>query len=204
MMYLSRLFSGKPFFFLFITGLLLLMLLMSCEPPVPRARPYGYHRISFPDSIAYQDFSNPYCPFSFPYPASATITRSMQDSCWIDIYFPSYDLKWHLTYRSIPESDRPLSGHFEEYRQLVYKHTKKATQILSHPFQQGQVTGTAWEVYGNVGTPAYYFVTDSSREHLLLSSFYFNTALKNDSLAPVIDYMKGEMEKALGQVEWKR
>jgi len=181
----------------------LALLLVGCagEDP-PRARPYGFHKISLPETIAYQSFVSESCPFSFQYPVMGEVSREMKDSCWVDIYFPDYDLKWHLTHRYVPDTELKIGEHFEEHRKLIYKHSKKATQIAARDFETATSSGTAWEVYGNVGTPAYYFIADSAKENMLTVSFYFNTAMKNDSLAPVIDYMRGEMEKALQTLEW--
>lgn len=182
----------------------LISLLGSCaEEIAPRARPHGFHQISFPDTVSYQKFSLDNCPFEFMYPASGEITRAEDDSCWVDIAFPAYGLKWHLTHRFVPDTDMPIGEHFEEHRKLIYKHSKKATQIAARDYNPPAGTGKAYEVYGNVGTPAYYFLADSAQENILMLSFYFNTALKNDSLAPVIEYMRGEVENSLESLRWK-
>lgn len=189
---------------LFILVIGMTFLLSACgEELPPRARPHGFHRISFPENVTYKKFESPDCPFEFEYPAYAEVSRMKEDSCWVDIDFPLYDLKWHLTHRFVPETNMTTAEHFEEHRKLIYKHSKKATQIAARDFQTAEGTGKAWEVYGNVGTPAYYFLSDSAQENILVISFYFNTALKNDSLAPVIEYMRGEMERSLQSLKWK-
>ena len=182
----------------------MIFFLGGCSDEVsPRARPHGFHKISFPEELDYQAFHSETCPFEFQYPVSGQISRSFDDSCWVDIDFPEYGLKWHLTHRFVPETDIATGQHFEEHRKLIYKHSKKATQIAARDFDTPEASGKAWEVYGNVGTPAYYFLADSAQENILMLSFYFNTAMKNDSLAPVIEYMRGEVEKSLETLVWK-
>ncbi|TAE57421.1 MAG: gliding motility lipoprotein GldD, partial [Bacteroidetes bacterium] len=90
------------------------------------------------------------------------------------------------------------------YRKLVYKHTKKATQITETPLEIGSNRAILFELYGNVGTPAQVFMADSAGEHIFMMSLYYQTALKNDSLQPVTDYMKGEILRMLESLEWQR
>lgn len=187
-------------------GLLLLTLITltfsSCEEYVPYPRPFGFHRIDMPAETSHEKFSNTTCPFTFEYPDFGEITRDMPDSCWVDISFPDYDCKWHLTYRQVsPGKDRHY--HFEDYRRLIYKHTKKALQIKESPIAVPGGEGILFEIYGNVGTPAQVFLYDSSEKHIMMMSFYLNTALRNDSLQPVIDYMKGEVGHMLQSVSWE-
>jgi gliding motility-associated lipoprotein GldD len=194
----------KEFFLAKLMILIILIGLTGCSEDIaPRARPHGFHQILFPETVVYQKFKSEICPFEFTYPASGKISRIFDDSCWVDIDFPEYGLKWHLTHRFVPETGLAVGEHFEEHRKLIYKHSKKATQIAARDFNTPVASGKAWEVYGNVGTPAYYFLADSAQENILMVSFYFNTATKNDSLAPVIEYMRGEVEKSLESLVWR-
>jgi len=192
---------NKTFFF----AAALFLLLSSCEEYTPYARQFGYHRIDIPEQAerSYQTFDMASCPFSFEYPSFGTITRSSADSCWTDIKMMPYDLKWHITYRDVASTEKDLPTHFEEYRRLIYKHTKKATRIQETPISGPKGSGTFFEIYGNVGTPAQVFFADSSESQVMMMSFYFQTALRNDSLRPVIDYMKEEVIHAVNSLEWK-
>ncbi|RMG56365.1 MAG: hypothetical protein D6722_26645 [Bacteroidetes bacterium] len=188
----------------FWLSLSLLALLSACgEPYEPYPRPYGFHRIELPQSRSYARFETESCPFSFEYPDYGHLSRANADSCWADLAFPRYDLKWHITYRSQSQSGKTRSMHYEEYRRLIYKHSKKATQIKESPLSVSAGTGTLFEIYGNVGTPAQVFLADSSGEHVFMMSCYLQTALKNDSLQPVIQYMKEEMNHMLETFRWE-
>lgn len=187
---------------LFLTFLVILMITSCKSEENPFPRPYGFHRIEIPTATEYTLFENTTCPFSFEYPAFGEITRSNPDSCWTDIYFPPFDCKWHLTYRNIPSGGKDYSTHYEEYRRLVYMHTKKASDIRELPYVRQNVMGTVFHLYGDVAIPEQFMISDST-EHIALVSLYFNTALKNDSLAPVISYMKDQLFHMRETFRWK-
>ena len=180
----------------------ILLSLTGCkEETISYPRPYAYPRINLPEH-SYSSYSSPTCDFSFEYPAFGEVEQQKSmDSCIADIYYPPFDCKWHLTYRNIPESGKTRSQHFEEYRKLVYKHSPKITKIDEFDLKTPNGTGTMFELYGNVGTPAKIFFGND--EHLVMMSFYFNTAEKNDSLAPVIAFMKQDMEHMVTSLNWR-
>ena len=182
-----------------------LLTLLACNSYTPYPRPHGFHRIELPapEARKYRMFQNETCPFSFFYPGEGKISRDLSDSCWVDIDFPQYDLKWHITYRNVEETQKSRSTHFEEYRRMIYKHSKQATQIVPSTFELEAGEGTFFEIYGNVGTPAQVFMYDSTEQHVMMMSFYFQTALKNDSLLPVINYMKEEVRNMMDSFEWE-
>lgn len=181
----------------------LLLLTLACQDYTPYPRPFAFPRIELPAQTRYESLQSPACPFTFEYPKGGQKTRDLQDSCWVDLRFPSYSLTWHITHRHVPRSGKSRSQHYEEYRRLVYKHTQKATQITETPIQGPTGQGILFETYGEVGTPAQVFYYDSLEQNVVMLSFYFRTAEKNDSLAPVIDYMKGQVLHAVETLEWQ-
>ncbi|GAB4419529.1 MAG: hypothetical protein OHK0039_32050 [Bacteroidia bacterium] len=181
----------------------LLLVLSACESYEPYPRPFGYPRIDLPVSRDYRVFENETCPFTFDYPAYGRVSRDQQDSCWTDIHFASFDLKWHITYRDAGAGHKSRSTHFEEYRRLVYKHSKKATQIRETALEVPAGRGTLFEIYGEVGTPAQLFLHDTTDSRVVMMSCYFRTAQKNDSLQPVINYVKEEMRHMAQSLVWR-
>jgi gliding motility-associated lipoprotein GldD len=59
------------------------------------------------------------------------------------------------------------------------------------------------ELTGEVPTQFQFFVTDST-SHFLRGALYFNTALKNDSLAPVIEYIKIDLAHLINTVTFEK
>jgi len=189
-----------------IVGLLALPILglLACQQaPAPYPRPIGYPRIELPTNTSYERFSNNICPFTFAYPTFGDITRSSKDSCWVDIYFPSYECTWHITYRDAQKSGKDRYVHLEEHRGLIFKHSKQANHIQTSEITGSNGYGIFYEVYGNVGTPAQFFYSDSTDQQIVMTSFYFDYALKNDSLRPVVDYMKSQLAHMITSIEWK-
>lgn len=181
--------------------LLMLVMVAGCSAPLDESpRPKGWPRIDLP-AHTYQEFSNEVCPFTFEFPAIGEVERSKPDSCWMDLYFPDFNCRWHITYRHIPGSGKTLEQHNEEYRKLVFKHIRKVSQIKELPLQVPGGSGIFYELYGTVGVPAQLFLTDST--HIFMASFYFDTAVRNDSLEPVINFMKDDMKHLAASLKWK-
>jgi len=182
--------------------LLPMLLLVACvsEERVPIPKPKGWPRMELP-AHSYQSFENETCPFTFEFPKMAEIEKSKDDSCWVDIYFPHYECRWHLTYRHIPSSGKTFADHYEEYRTLVYKHIQKVTQIKERPVEAKSGNGVMYELFGTVGVPAQMLFADSV--NMVMTSFYFDAPVANDSLAPLIDYMKEDLMHLAQTLEWK-
>lgn len=181
--------------------ILLAGLIVGCSnPPQPFPRPKGWPRIDLP-AHEYQRFENGVCPFTFEYPKFGVIERQKEDSCWMDLYFERFECRWHVTYRYVPGSGKTVNDHYEEYRKLVFKHIQRVQQIKEDPIATKNGTGTLYELFGTVGVPAQVLFTDST--HLVMASFYFDTAVRNDSLAPVIDFMKEDLRHMAESIEWK-
>lgn len=188
-----------PFLFLLLATLLLGQA-CSQKEVTPLPRPTGWPRIDLPEH-SYQRLENSPCPFSFDYPQIAQVESTRPDSCWMDLYLERFECRWHLTYRYIPSSNKTIAQHNEEYRKLVFKHIQKVTQIKETPLESDAGTGIFYELYGTVGVPAQFLFTDST--HLVMASFYFDSAIRNDSLAPVIDFVKEDLRHMAESIRWK-
>ncbi|MBX3102280.1 MAG: hypothetical protein KF690_07230 [Bacteroidetes bacterium] len=173
--------------------------LYACEPD-PYPRPRGYHRIEMPKR-AYQRFAQEGCPFTFEYPAYGVLKMVNRDSCFFDIHFPQFNCYWHLTTRQLGGSLKKGIHAFEDYREVVYKHTRKGT-VREFPIESKAGLGTLYQLSGNVPSPLYFFFGDSTHT-ALECSFYFSTGEKNDSLAPVIDFLREDMLHLLRTVAFK-
>jgi gliding motility-associated lipoprotein GldD len=171
-------------------------------------RPKGYPRIELP-AHAYQTFKQAGCPFTFEYPAYGKAALVRADSCDLNIRFERLGCTWHLTYQNFNHTR--LQGNktgrisrtqsFEAYRKLIYKHGPKATEIYETTLRTPAGRGTFFELYGEVPTSAQVYLSDSLNQAVMVS-VYFNTALKNDSLAPVIDFMKADLRHFANTLRW--
>lgn len=122
------------------------------------------------------------------------------DSCYFNIVFPRFDCKWHATARFFNQENVDYGHTLEDFRDVVYKHTRKGN-IYPEPILTENSRGMLFNLYGQVGTFTEFYVSDSANYGLSVSC-YFNTALKNDSLAPVIDFMKADVRRMIETMEW--
>ena len=61
---------------------------------------------------------------------------------------------------------------------------------------------SVFELEGEVPSQFQFYVTDSTK-HFLRGALYFRTATQNDSLAPVIEYVKKDIIHLLNTLKWK-
>jgi len=181
-----------------------LLFFISCgeeEATIPKPR--SYYRIDLP-AKSYQK-SNLDCPYSFEYP---TYARLLMDSsrpgerCWANLDFPKLHAKVHLSYKAV---DKNVAGFLEDSRTLAYKHAVKASQIdeyvVTRPEQN--VYGMIYEIGGNAASSIQFHVTDSSK-NFFRGALYFYASPNSDSLAPVVSFVRSDIEHLLKTFKWKK
>lgn len=185
-----------------LIALIMCATLCGCrEATVPKPR--GYFRIDLPEH-EYQTYSPKGFPYSFEYPAYSQVNIDTDKNCepyWINIYFPRFDCKIHITYRDI-SADPDMA--YEDSRRLVYKHTIKADAIGESIYDspERKVYGSLYRIKGNAATPMQFALTDSVR-NLFRGSLYFNTKPNNDSIAPVVEFLEEDIAHIIETLNWK-
>ena len=178
------------------------MSMLSCnEEYAPKPR--GYFRIDFPEK-SYTRFDTAY-PYTFEYPAYASVvpdTRPSSDPYWINVDFPQFKGRIHISYKPVHEN---LNKFLEDSRTFVVKHIPKAEAIddslIYRP--EDRVFGLVYYIEGaQAASPCQFFVTDSS-SHFLRGALYFNVTPNNDSLAPVIDFIREDIRHMIQTFSWK-
>ena len=177
--------------------------LYSCESNwLPK--PPGYNRIDLPRH-EYNSLKEGY-PYSFDFSTHSTVEAdsfNLEETEWINLNYKEFGAKVHMTYKKIDQSTdfKTLSN---DAFNLTAKHQIKAygieEAILLTPNGYSAVVA---ELTGEVPTQFQFFVTDST-SHFLRGAVYFNTALKNDSLAPIIEYIKIDMAHLINSVNFKK
>jgi gliding motility-associated lipoprotein GldD len=165
-------------------------------------KPKGYFRIDLPEK-EYRPFISD-CPFSFSYPKYAVVkkyTGSMNENCWFNIEFSKFKGTIHLSYYQI---DNNLAKHIEDSRSLAYKHSVKANSIDENVFNSrtGNVHGLVYEITGNAASSVQFYLTDSTK-HFVRGALYFNASPNFDSIAPVQDFVRADIDTFLNSFRWK-
>lgn len=166
-------------------------------------KPRGYFRISFPEK-EYQNFDSTY-PYKFQYPKYASVKADSSDNAepyWLNILYPELNGQVHLSYKTVNNNIYDL---LEDSRRLAYKHTIKADAINEQMFYNPdkKVIGILYDIKGNAASPLQFFATDSTK-HFIRGSLYFNTVPNQDSLAPVISFVRDDVIRLMETIEWKK
>jgi gliding motility-associated lipoprotein GldD len=180
----------------------LTLLLEACHK-VYTPKPKSYFRIDFPQK-QYQKYQSE-CNYSFDYPVYAVISPyrgSDAEPCWINVEFPGFKGKLHLTYKTLHND---LENHVEDIRTLAYKHIIKADDIIEKPvsFPERKVYGLVYDIRGNTASSLSFFLTDSTR-NFLSGSLYFNVIPNKDSLAPVIRFFSEDIDHLIETLSWNK
>lgn len=165
-------------------------------------KPRGYFRIDFP-AKAYQKTKMD-CPFSFEYPVYSYIVPDLNpnaEPCWTNLKFKSLNATVHLSYKNV---DNNLYKLLEDAHAMAYKHTIKADAINEKAFsdKNKQVYALLYEIKGDAASRLQFIITDSVK-HYLRGALYFNSRPNKDSLAPVINFIKPDIEHLIETFQWK-
>ena len=189
-------------------GFILAIIFWSCgsnrEDESYAPKPKGYNRIALPPP-GYRALPDSY-PYQFEYSRAAVIlpdTSSLAEPGWIYIYYPKFDANIQLTYKPVRRDPARLRDFIDDAYKLAGKHQIRATAVRQQSIltQTGQ-TATLIRLEGDVPTPFQFYTTDSTT-HYLRGAIYFPTATKNDSLAPVIEYLERDALRLLNTLRWK-
>jgi len=180
-----------------------IMLLMACNKQTPKPKPLGYMRINFPEH-KYVIFDSVGFPYTFEIPVYSRIEQDKDPNTkpyWINVYFPQYKARIHLTYYHIHDN---LDTMLDDSHILVYKHTVKADNITASDFTNDslRVYATLFTLEGNAATPYQFHITDSTN-NFLRGALYFNTRPHYDSLYPYIKFLKKDITHLIETLEWK-
>lgn len=167
-------------------------------------KPKGYNRIDLP-SHRYQALPDTF-PYQFEIAESAVVEKDtswISEDYWIHINYPEFDASIEITYKPVFNSDSLLYNYFETAYRLTAQHKKKAYSIeeTSLVIPNGD-KAIVVELTGEVPSQMQFYTSDSSM-HFLRGALYFKTATKNDSLKPVIDFIKTDILHLLQTLKWK-
>lgn len=184
--------------------ILILVFTMGCGNSDYLPKPKGYNRIDLPPH-EFRSLPDSF-PYSFMFSKHAKIVKDsswISERYWIDLVYPEMGANIQVTYKPV-NNKQDLAKEFitDSYR-LTSQHNVKAyaieEKILELP--NGDYASVT-ELEGEVPSQFQFHVSDSTR-HFLRGALYFKTSTKNDSLAPVIQYLKEDILYMLQTLEWE-
>jgi gliding motility-associated lipoprotein GldD len=168
---------------------------------VPKQR--GYFRIDLPEQ-AYRSYES-VCPMKMEVSTASQIEvfrdRQSADSCWFNIYYPRYNARIHCTYIAV-------GNRFDELVNDAYgfaaKHEMKASGLRRTMLSDSarHVHGIIYDIEGDAASNVQFFMTDSTK-HFLRGALYFFNAPNPDSIAPVLNFVRGDIERIAQTIEWR-
>lgn len=173
------------------------------DPSLPK--PKGYFRIALPEH-KYRLFDS-ICPYTFEYPVYAQIipdTVKSAEPYWIHVDFPRFKGRLHISYKKVTNN---LRKYTEDARTMAMKHISIASEIddniiIDNP--KNKVYGQVFEIGGiGAASPYQFYVTDSVSD-FVRGALYFNIRPNNDSLAPVIKFLKQDIDHLITTFKWKK
>jgi len=192
--------SAQKFYLILLSAVLVTMLSACNESYTPK--PKGFFRIALPEH-AYRIYDAGACPYSFEIPVYATVSSyhdSVAQPCWKYILFPRFNAEVFLSYLPV---NGDAQQYFEDARTLAYKHAVKADAIDETILHAGPgVSGMIYDIGGAAASSVQFFVTDSTK-NFIRGALYFNVPPQPDSLAPVVAFLRADIERMMLTTNWK-
>ncbi|MCA6363079.1 MAG: gliding motility lipoprotein GldD [Bacteroidetes bacterium] len=174
------------------------------DDEVQTPRPRGYFRIALPEKkwVSY----DAECPYTFEMPDYARVTRSMSNTpepCWRDVQMDRFGATVYLSYKEIT-NDTMLEELINTSWQLTEKHRSKAQgrKEMEVIRPEDKVYGTLVDVGASAATAIQFYLTDSTK-HFIRGSLYFMAVPNKDSLKPVLDFIRQDVEHITQTLKWK-
>lgn len=165
-------------------------------------RPYGYPRLQVPDT-SYTFFAGKGLPYAFDLSGNAAVVYKDEpgEKYWLDIVYPSIGARIYCSYKPVAGNLAALS---DDAQKFVYRHASRADAIPERGFEhpEKRVYGVLYELYGNTASPIQFVLTDST-EHFFRGALYFNCEPNQDSIAPMLDYMREDIVRLMESFEWR-
>lgn len=187
----------------FLLAMTLLFMASCGEEERPLPKPKGYLRIDLPEKeyVKVDTIGR----YAFEMPSYAELTYdpfSPQEKNWVNVEMPCFKASIHLTHKDVKGN---LGEYLEDVHTMITKHLQKANgmndSLISNP--EHKVYGMLIEMDGKgVATPMQFYLTDSTA-NFIRGALYFNFVPNNDSMQPVIDYIRQDIDRMINSFEWK-
>jgi gliding motility-associated lipoprotein GldD len=184
--------------------LLLVLAISSCSSPSDYSpKPRGYFKIDFPKK-SYQLF-NENSHYSFEYPTYAKMyadSTETNEPDWYNLTYPQFNARLHISYYQI-NSKEELNKLVEDSRKLAFKHTVKATGIDEGTIKipRNNVYGIFYSIEGNTASSSQFILTDSTK-NFLRGALYFNEKPQEDSIQPIVNFIKTDIDRMIKTLKW--
>jgi gliding motility-associated lipoprotein GldD len=182
----------------------------ACEEEIPVPKPHAYPRVIYPTK-SYVPFEKDYCSFGFEMPSYAKIDKDTsyfgekpKNECWFNLSVPTLNAKIHCSYSSI-KNKAEFSDLIQDAHVMAQKHNIKASYIEEIPIHRtkDKVHGILFNIEGPAASSYQFYLTDST-QNFFRGALYFNSQNRPDSIAPVLSYMKTDLNHIISTLKWNK
>ena len=176
---------------------IVVFLCVACENNF-QPKPKGYNQIFLPPpQYKMKEYNNLY---SFEI-NNLTKTSENLKYGWLNLSYLKYNAELLITYKKITSSDH-LKNLMNESYKLISKHKTKSSSIIEKEIiTLSGKEATIINIEGEVPSPYQFIITDSSN-NFLRAALYFEKPITNDSISPVVEYIKKDMIHILNTLRW--
>lgn len=163
-----------------------------------KPKPRGFNYISFPE----KHYQNIEVKGVYLFKKNTLANHFLDPELpWVTIKYKKLKAEILITHKEIiTESD--LYTFIEESYKLIGRHQIKAESILEKKVVTSKKKrATIFEIKGAVASP-YQFITTDSVKNFLRVALYLDIPIENDSIAPVINYLKDDVNQILNTLTW--
>lgn len=185
---------------------LLSSIFFACEPTFT-PKPLGFNGIDLPEQ-KYKMWDDSTKPYRFEKNEIAIVEDYItpaisKDDKYVIVDYPSLGGKCYLTYKQIGNNVDTLNSLIMNSFRLADGHNVKASGMDSEVIntEKGRYA-VSMIIEGEVSSQYQFYLHDST-SNFIRAALYFETATKNDSLAPVIDFVKEDMNHIIKTIEWR-
>jgi gliding motility-associated lipoprotein GldD len=188
---------------------ILSLLVWSCEDDEENfaPKPKGFNRINLPKN-EYVGLDTTY-PYYFEYSKHAIIRKDssfIAEPYWIHIIYPKLGrAEIQITYKDISDNpQKKLAELIDDSHRLASKHLYRADAMKYYEYRNADNQPVlALGLTGEIPSHLQFYTTDSVK-HFLRAAIYFRSATENDSLAPLIDFVKKDMMRMIETQKFRK
>lgn len=167
-------------------------------------KPKGYFRIDLPEK-KYTLFDSTY-PYTFEYPVYAKVLPDKEKNAepfWLNLDFPGYKGRVHISYKSV---EKNLAKYAEDAYNMAMKHIPKANNIEDEriDIKEHNVHGIIYDIEGEGAASTFQFFVTDSVSNFVRGALYFSVKPNNDSLLPVLVFVKEDIRYMIKTFRWKK
>ena len=182
-------------------------MLSACQETLEIPKPRTYPRVVFPNH-SYNTVAPDPCPFSMDIPVYSKLEKEKQvlgneaaQDCWYTLRFNKFNAEVYFSYFSIDDRkhyDKLLKDSYFVLQQI----NRKSDFMEESRYENKHNThGLTYSFEGDAASPFQFILSDTT-DHFVRGALYFNSKVNPDSMKPVIDFVRVDMDRMLSSFVW--